>query len=514
MQRHRITRVVRCAQAVLSATLLLCAAASADEPSDVKKEFRFAEQQQALFDRLNISEAWAITKGDPKVLVGVIDNGFDFFHPDLKGQLNPGFYYPGGYHSEFYEGIAHGTIDCSLIVARDNNPAGMVGLAPACRVLTASQGMLEHTLLKIQQKFFQDHPEASYADFQKEFIARAAELSKFGQDWALYQVSNAADAIRYLVDHGVKVINFSGGLRKGLCPSAEVWQKLEDAFTYAADKGVIIVVSAGNDATRCEDYPGNSDAVIVVGATRLDDTRWEQQVEFKRTKVKQGSSFGKRLTVMAPVEKLVVCVPHEQRFYSSDDGPMGATTVEFEGNHKILPIGATSSAAPIVTSLVALIHSIRPDLGAKVVVEIVKQGCDDIGDPGYDIYTGYGRVNFGKTLKLARDWETGVEHGKLQRARPRIESSLSSVGNFHNSRSSCVTRASSCATLLAIAHFAQHHALRNCSQLSFIVLNRSALPTTETELKLMAAAASIGFRRRCWEIGYSTPAAIGTPRAL
>jgi subtilisin family serine protease len=207
--------MIGCAQLLLFAILLRFGAVSADEPTDVTTKFRFASQQRALFDRLKIEEAWAVTKGDPKVLVGVVDNGFDFFHPDLKGQLIPGFYYPGGYHTEFYEGIAHGTLVSSLIVAKGDGAGGMVGLAPHCRVLTASQGMIEHTLLKIQQKFFQEHPDATYADFQKEFMANVAEISKFGQQWVHYQVSNAADAIHYLVDHGVRVINFSGGLTPG-----------------------------------------------------------------------------------------------------------------------------------------------------------------------------------------------------------------------------------------------------------------------------------------------------------
>jgi hypothetical protein len=37
------------------------------------------------------------------------------------------------------------------------------------------------------------------------------------------------------------------------------------------------------------------------------------------------------------------------------------------------------------------------------VVDIIKRGCDDIGEPGYDIYTGFGRVNFLKTLKIAEE---------------------------------------------------------------------------------------------------------------
>jgi subtilisin family serine protease len=362
-------------------------------------------RQRALFDRLHVARAWKITRGDPKVLVGVIDNGFDFFHPDLKGQLIPGYYYPDGYHTEFYENVAHGTLVSGIIVARDNNPAGMVGLAPRCRVLTASQGMIEHTFLKMQAKFFRDNPKATLADLQQEMKKQQATLKKYGQDWVHYQVDGAATAIRYLVDHGVKVINFSGGLRRSLCPSAEKWKNLEAAFSYAAEKGVIIVLSAGNNAAQWDDYPGSPATVIVAGATLLNDKRWEEEVTFQGTRIKQGSNFGKRLTVMAPVEKLVVCTPHEQRFYSCDDGPMGPMKLPFKGAHEVRPNGATSSAAPIVTSLVALIYSARPTLDARSVVKIVQQGCDDIGGKGYNVYTGYGRVNFGKSLKLAHDWD-------------------------------------------------------------------------------------------------------------
>jgi subtilisin family serine protease len=394
---------------VLLAALLLPVLALPQEKSDsgkAKLEDKgesLVAKQQALFDRINVAEAWKITRGDPKVLVGVIDGGFDYFHPDLKGQLIPGFYYPDGYHTEFYENVAHGTLVASLIVARENNPTGMVGLAPRCRVLTAAQGMIEHTLLKIQTRFFRENPKATLADLQKEILRQPETLKKFGQEWVHYQVDGATAAIWYLVDHGVKVINFSGGLKKSLCPSTEKWKKLEEAFCHAAEKGVVIVLSAGNNAAQWEDYPGSADTVIVAGATLLNDTRWEEEVTVQGTRLKQGSNFGERLTVMAPVEKLVVCAPHEERFYSCDDGPMGAMKLPFKGMHEVRPNGATSSAAPIVTALVALIHSARPGLDARTVVKLVREGCDDIGGKGHNIHTGYGRVNFGKTLKLAQD---------------------------------------------------------------------------------------------------------------
>jgi hypothetical protein len=48
-----------------------------------------------------------------------------------------------------------------------------------------------------------------------------------------------------------------------------------------------------------------------------------------------------------------------------------------------------------------LVFSARPDLDARTVVELIKHGCDDLGDPGGDVHTGYGRINFAKTLQLA-----------------------------------------------------------------------------------------------------------------
>jgi hypothetical protein len=48
---------------------------------------------------------------------------------------------------------------------------------------------------------------------------------------------------------------------------------------------------------------------------------------------------------------------------------------------------------------------------------------------------------------------------------------------------------------------------------SFVARSLSALAITETELKLMAAAAIIGFRSNP-KAGYKTPAASGIPTAL
>jgi subtilisin family serine protease len=363
------------------------------------------EKQKPLFEKLKVLEAWQFTKGSPDIVVGVIDNGFDFFHPDLKDQLVPGFYAPGGYHTEIHVNNAHGTLVSSIIGAKVNNEIGMTGLAPGCRILASSHGMIEHFLLKLRSEYLKDHPGADYSEGLKVMAEHQDELKEFGEKWTTYMSESIAEAIRYSVDHGAKVINISGFLSKSLIPSSESSSKLEEAFSYAANKDVIIVIPAGNSAREVEDYPGDENSTIVAGATMLNDERWEEEISMGKQTIKQGSNYGKRLTVMAPVESLVVCVPHEKRYYSADDSPVGTTEEEFKDMYDVMPSGATSSAAPIVTSLVSLVYSLRPDLDAKSVIQVIKQGCDDIGEKGYDIYTGYGRLNFVKTLEIAKNWE-------------------------------------------------------------------------------------------------------------
>ena len=110
----------------------------------------------------------------------------------------------------------------------------------------------------------------------------------------------------------------------------------------------------------------------------------------KRTII-QGSQYGDGLNAVAPIHDLVHCVPVGHQGY-----PQG-----YKYHQKG---GGTSNAAPMATALVALIRSLRPDLDHKQVIKIVEQGADDVDDPGWDKYTGWGRLSFYRSLKLAQSW--------------------------------------------------------------------------------------------------------------
>lgn len=389
----------------------LSAALFAEEPKPLVNDPMF-DKQKALFDKLEVAKAWELTQGSPDVLVGVLDMGFDFYHPELKGRLLPGFYAPGGYHSEIIEISAHGTLVAGLIIAKPDNGVGMAGLAPGCRAMTASLGLLDHMMARLYKKYAAEIPGGDMKGFQKYIMEHLAEMNEFALKHIAHVVEGTAQGIRYLVDHGARIINMSIYLDKALIQSQQDRAKLDAAFQYARERDVVLLVGAGNNARESEDYPGDESFVLVVGACLLDGSRWEEEMVIGGMKLMQGSNFGKRLSVMAPTERLVVCMPHEKRFYACEDGPTGSTKGEFTGICTVLSNGATSSATPIVASLVALVRSLRPDLNAAQVIECVKKGCDDLGEPGFDVHTGWGCVNFRKTLEIAKAWEAKGNWGK------------------------------------------------------------------------------------------------------
>lgn len=356
-------------------------------------------RQRPLFEKLNVFQAWEITRGCPKVLIGCIDNGFDYYHPYLHDRLLPGYYSDGSYHPMTYQTMGHGTLVSSLMVANPKRPEGMHGLAPECRVLTASYGCIEHILREVQA-IRKANPGMSLQGAMQEISRDTVMVREWSQRWITYVGTAVACSIRYLVEHGVKVINISGEIVAAYPPLIQ--QQIDEAFDFSRQKNVLLVISAGNSDREILSTLKSYENVIMVGASTLNDERWTMTVGG----ITQGSNWGELLDVCAPIDSLVICQPSDARYYKSDDGPMGAEDVPYKsGLCDIIPIGATSSAAPIVSSLAALVYSIAPKISASEVKRAILEGCDDIGEPGVDHYTGHGRINFGKTISLV-----GIKH--------------------------------------------------------------------------------------------------------
>ncbi|MEC5395194.1 S8 family serine peptidase [Bergeyella sp. RCAD1439] len=157
---------------------------------------------------------------------------------------------------------------------------------------------------------------------------------------------DVANAIRYAVDNGARIINMSFG--KPVSPGMkEVW----DAMKYAEDKGVLLVKAAGNDNENLYEhvyYPTNFKSVddekpfinnmIVVGASTNDN-------EFLRANF---SNFnGKLVDVFAPGTSIYAPVPDAKYKYNQ----------------------GTSMASPVVAGAAAVLLAYMPTLTPSEIIE-------------------------------------------------------------------------------------------------------------------------------------------------
>ena len=202
--------------------------------------------------RMNVDQAWALTRGDHDTIVAVIDTGVQLNHPDLKDAIwsdedgSQGYDFfnnrPGGADDQ-----GHGT-HCAGIIAAAENGIGTIGVAPRVRIMPL----------------------------------------KFSGISGSGNTASAIRAIRYAVAHGARVISnsWTGG------DSALLEQAVHDAVA----QGVVFVIAAGNDNINLDARPtfppGMPDAIRVGSSGEHD--------------VRSGYSNygGKSVWIMAPGEKI------------------------------------------------------------------------------------------------------------------------------------------------------------------------------------------------------------------
>ncbi len=169
--------------------------------------------------------------------------------------------------------------------------------------------------------------------------------------------STLADGVDWAVAHGANVITVSAG-------GADLNITLSNSVARAVAAGVVFVAAVHNDGASIR-FPANLPMSIAVGASTQDDRR----ASF--------SNFGPELSLLAPGTNIY-------------------TMTRFGTQTKIW---GTSASAPMVAGVASLIVSLRPDLSPMQVKTLLCAGADDqVGSttedkPGFDIYSGFGRLN-------------------------------------------------------------------------------------------------------------------------
>ncbi|MET8251070.1 S8 family serine peptidase [Micromonospora sp. NPDC005197] len=165
--------------------------------------------------------------------------------------------------------------------------------------------------------------------------------------------------IRWAADNGADVINLSLGDEGTAQP------ELVDAINYALSKDAVVVASAGNieQGDRQVTSPANIPGVIAVSG--FD----------KRGGFFAGSVQGPEIVIASPMESIIAPAPKAV-------SPNGYTLAS-----------GTSSAAAIMSGVVALMRSKYPKLDAPNVISRLIETARDAGPAGRDPQFGFGRVD-------------------------------------------------------------------------------------------------------------------------
>ncbi|HEX8275126.1 MAG TPA: S8 family peptidase [Longimicrobiaceae bacterium] len=244
-------------------------------------------------------------------LQGRLRNGLNpDFNPRTVVGDNPANLNERGYGNNDVEGpdASHGTHVAGIVGAERGNGVGVDGIAPAVRIMPIR------------------------------VVPDGDERDK-----------DVANAIRYAVDNGARVINMSFG--KAFSPQKTV---VDEAVRYADSKGVLLVHAAGNDASNLDTEPsfpvrtyqagGQPKLWIEVGASSYTaDSLAASFSNYSRT----------RVDVFAPGVSILSTVPGNG--YERNQG--------------------TSMAAPVVSGLAALIMSYYPGLSAEQVRAVILESA-------------------------------------------------------------------------------------------------------------------------------------------
>ncbi|MBI3189818.1 MAG: S8 family serine peptidase, partial [Ignavibacteriales bacterium] len=337
----------------------------------------FTKGKQWALTRIKADSAWCHSSGDTTKVIGIIDTGVQWDHPDLYANiwLNPGedawsnpndpssgngidddnngkvddwrgWDFGGATYQNPAEdnnpisttgNVGHGTHVAGIASAATNNTTGIAGVGYNCRILP---------------------------------IKTASDNDARGQGGNAFIVFGF-QGIKYATDVHADVVNCSWG-------GAGYSQFEQDVIDYASEHGTLVVAAAGNSGAREAQYPAAYRGVISVAA------RTEATAESKASY----STYHSSVDVSAPGA-------------SGGSPPTSLNNIlsTYVGSSYAL-LSGTSMAAPHVAGLVALVKSRYPWMSSVQAGEQVRVTSDPKENTAqYLKLMGKGRINAHRAIK-------------------------------------------------------------------------------------------------------------------
>jgi subtilisin family serine protease len=299
---------------------------------------------------VNAYEAWDITRGNHSVVVAVLDTGIDWNHPDLAANMwDDG----SGYHG--YNVIAGNRLPMDDNV--NSYDDGGVWIPDTytyhgTHVAGVVGAVINNNL--------------GVAGMAQAQLMAVKVMNDSGEGTDSY----VASGIRWAVDNGADIITMSLGV-DGMSTT------LNNMINYASNHGVVMVAASGNSGSSVISYPAAYPKVIAVGAVDSIGKR----ASF--------SNYGNDLDVMAP----------------------GVSIFSTQAGASYQQLSGTSTAAPFVAGLAALMLTVNPALTPEDVGDIINSTAQDISIVGHDPSTGWGIIDaFAAVEQVASPTVTFTEY--------------------------------------------------------------------------------------------------------
>ncbi|MBI3006069.1 MAG: S8 family serine peptidase [Ignavibacteriales bacterium] len=307
--------------------------------------------------KINAAAAWDYSQGDASIVIGIVDTGMQWDHPDLAANIwsNPGeiagdgidndgngyvddvrgWDFVGADYATWLEDNNpmptaigwHGTHVAGIASAVTNNATGIASIGFRCRILPVK--------------------------------VSADNDNRPGGPYIL----RGYTGIVYAALMGAKVINCSWGGGGGS-------QFEQDIINIATQQGSLVVAAAGNGNSASFFSPSGYTNVLSVGATNASDVK------------SNFTNFGETVDVSSPGENILSTMyspnPPETYVYAS----------------------GTSMASPLVAGLAGLVRWKFPSLLPVQAGEQIRVTSDNIDalNPSFAGNFGHGRINALKAL--------------------------------------------------------------------------------------------------------------------
>lgn len=299
---------------------------------------------QYFIGKINAYTAWDVTQGDTNVVIGIVDSGTDWDHPDLAGNIKYNWSDPIDGIDNDLDGFTDNFRGWD-VSENDNDP--MNGSSDHGSHVSGCAAAVTDNGIGVASP-----------GFNSKFLPVKSSL-----DASTTSIDDGYDGVVYAAEHGADIINCSWG--RGGSPSLFE----QDIINYVTlDLDRLVIGAAGNDGVEELHFPSSYKYVTSVAWTGMTDA-------------KNGSSnYGFGIDVCAP----------------------GTSIYSTVHNNSYVAYSGTSMAAPVAAGGAALIKARFPSMNALQIGQQLRVTCDNIygtsGNTAYQYKLGKGRINLFKAV--------------------------------------------------------------------------------------------------------------------